>query len=148
MFTPPPCTPFCIFWTHYCMVKPQCPNLKIFSWDWFFFFYNKSWHVLDLSGNDIICEVCCVVDDEVALVPGRVVPKIFLQKFLHVLELIVPEVKLSYDPLAMLPGVVVLGVPLENLGGEVEFLSVVLQPLNYHSTVVPVKNTRNSHGRM
>ena len=50
--------------------------------------------LLDFSFHDFIREAGGVGDDKVPLVPGGVVAQVFLQQGVHVLQFLVPQVKL------------------------------------------------------
>ena len=51
----------------------------------------KEMCLLHFSTDDIIGEPCGALDDEVALVPGRVVPQILTQQLIHVGQLSFPQ---------------------------------------------------------
>jgi hypothetical protein len=61
-------------------------------------------------------------DDEEALVPGRVVGDVVLQRLLHKAELRLPEAKGRDDRLPVRPRVVVLCVDRQTRGGKLQLL--------------------------
>ena len=75
-------------------------------------------YLLDFSGHDLICKSRNVTDNKISLIPGRVVPQIFLKESVHKLQLILPELIGAEDPLAMGPGMVILGIYPQDAGSE------------------------------
>lgn len=53
----------------------------------------------NLPFDDIVCELSCVVNNEVALIPRRVVSQIFSQQSVNILQFLIPQVKLTDNPL-------------------------------------------------
>lgn len=92
----------------------------------------------DFSFDDIICELCGIIDHKISLVPGGIVSQIIPQQVLHIFQLVIPQVKLADDPLTVLPGVVVLRITLENFRGEFKLLTRVLKPFYNYASVVPI----------
>lgn len=79
---------------------------------------NETGDLLDFSGYDLLGEATCVTNDKISLIPRRVVPQIFFQESLHEGQLIFPQLVGTQHPLAVGPGMVVLGVYSEDGGCE------------------------------
>ena len=56
-------------------------------------------HLLDFLLDNVVSESGGVGDDEVSLVPGGVVAEVLLQQGVHVVQLLVPLLKLLQHPL-------------------------------------------------
>jgi len=82
--------------------------------------------VFDFGAEHFRRESCRVDDDEVALIPSRVVTNIVFQKTLHKCHLILPQLECLEGPLPVLPGVVVFGVARENDFHEAHFLRSIV----------------------
>lgn len=75
----------------------------------------KITHSQKFPPNDVIGESRRLGDHKEALVPCWVVSQVMAEQLVHVVKLAVPQRKVLQAPLAVLPGMVVLGIILENL---------------------------------
>ena len=74
--------------------------------------------LLDFTVDNFLRELGCVTHNKIPLIPGGVVADVVSNELIDIVQFLVPESKLLYDPLPMLPRVIVLSIGTEYAFGE------------------------------